>query len=127
MKGTPREVSPGQDESTERLPILLENLCFPALGERQSCALEAPQRLGLYPSSPRQPRPVPLLQEDTATALQRLVDLTASRVTPVRSLRAHYRLIRRLGSGSYGHVLLARPRQGGECGHRRADPRMAPS
>ena len=61
MKGTPREVSPGQDESTERLPILLENLCFPALGERQSCALEAPQRLGLYPSSPRQPRPVPLL------------------------------------------------------------------
>ncbi|XP_069406031.1 uncharacterized serine/threonine-protein kinase SBK3 [Ovis canadensis] len=53
--------------------------------------------------------------EDTATALQRLVDLTASRVTPVRSLRAHYRLIRRLGSGSYGHVLLARPRQGGRA------------
>lgn len=38
MKGTPREVSPGQDESTESLPILLENLCFPALGEHQSCA-----------------------------------------------------------------------------------------
>ncbi|MXQ98417.1 hypothetical protein E5288_WYG015420 [Bos mutus] len=54
-------------------------------------------------------------EEDTATALQRLVDLTASRVTPVRSLRAHYRLIRRLGSGSYGHVLLARPRQGGRA------------
>ncbi|XP_043756110.1 uncharacterized serine/threonine-protein kinase SBK3 [Cervus elaphus] len=52
-------------------------------------------------------------EEDTATALQRLVDLTAARVTPVRSLRARYRLIRRLGSGSYGHVLLARPRQGG--------------
>ncbi|KAM9757508.1 putative serine/threonine-protein kinase SBK3 [Dama dama] len=54
-------------------------------------------------------------EEDTATALQRLVDLTAARVTPVRSLRARYRLIRRLGSGSYGHVLLARPRQGGRA------------
>ncbi|XP_057390330.1 uncharacterized serine/threonine-protein kinase SBK3 isoform X2 [Balaenoptera acutorostrata] len=51
--------------------------------------------------------------EDTATALQRLVELTATRVTPVRKLRVQYHLIRKLGSGSYGHVLLARPRQGG--------------
>ncbi|XP_049558726.1 uncharacterized serine/threonine-protein kinase SBK3 [Orcinus orca] len=59
------------------------------------------------------PTSVPLLQEDTATALQRLVELTATRVTPVRSLRVQYHLIRKLGSGSFGHVLLARPRQGG--------------
>ncbi|XP_067574398.1 uncharacterized serine/threonine-protein kinase SBK3 isoform X2 [Pseudorca crassidens] len=52
-------------------------------------------------------------EEDTATALQRLVELTATRVTPVRSLRVQYHLIRKLGSGSFGHVLLARPRQGG--------------
>uniref|UniRef100_A0A8C0XKU1 non-specific serine/threonine protein kinase n=1 Tax=Castor canadensis TaxID=51338 RepID=A0A8C0XKU1_CASCN len=52
-------------------------------------------------------------EEDTATALQRLVELTAARVTPVRSLRVQYRLIRKLGSGSYGRVLLAQPRQGG--------------
>ncbi|XP_008708062.1 uncharacterized serine/threonine-protein kinase SBK3 [Ursus maritimus] len=52
-------------------------------------------------------------EEDTATALQRLVELTATRVTPVRNLRVLYRLIRELGSGSYGRVLLARPRQGG--------------
>ncbi|XP_057566915.1 uncharacterized serine/threonine-protein kinase SBK3 [Hippopotamus amphibius kiboko] len=52
-------------------------------------------------------------EEDTATALQRLVELTATRVTPVRTLRVQYRLIQKLGSGSYGHVLLARPRQGG--------------
>ncbi|XP_045297286.1 uncharacterized serine/threonine-protein kinase SBK3 [Leopardus geoffroyi] len=51
--------------------------------------------------------------EDTATALQRLVELTATRVTPLRNLRVQYRLIRKLGSGSYGRVLLARPRQGG--------------
>ncbi|XP_044615904.1 serine/threonine-protein kinase SBK2 isoform X1 [Equus asinus] len=51
-------------------------------------------------------------EEDTATALQRLVELTATRVTPVRNLRLQYRLIRELGSGSYGRVLLARPRQG---------------
>ncbi|XP_048647422.1 uncharacterized serine/threonine-protein kinase SBK3 isoform X2 [Marmota marmota marmota] len=52
-------------------------------------------------------------EEDTAAALQRLVELTATRVTPVRSLRVQYRLIRKLGSGSYGRVLLAQPRQGG--------------
>ncbi|XP_036689687.1 uncharacterized serine/threonine-protein kinase SBK3 isoform X2 [Balaenoptera musculus] len=52
-------------------------------------------------------------EEDTATALQKLVELTATRVTPVRKLRVQYHLIRKLGSGSYGHVLLARPRQGG--------------
>ncbi|XP_031313250.2 uncharacterized serine/threonine-protein kinase SBK3 [Camelus dromedarius] len=52
-------------------------------------------------------------EEDTATALQRLVELTATRVTPVRNLRVQYRLIRKLGSGSYGRVLLARHRQGG--------------
>ncbi|XP_045387786.1 uncharacterized serine/threonine-protein kinase SBK3 [Lemur catta] len=52
-------------------------------------------------------------EEDTATALQRLVELTATRVTPVRSLQVQYRLIRKLGSGSYGRVLLAQPRQGG--------------
>ncbi|GAB1291511.1 Serine/threonine-protein kinase SBK2 [Apodemus speciosus] len=47
--------------------------------------------------------------EDTAVALQRPVELTASRVTPVRSLRGQHRLIRKLGSGSYGRVLLAQP------------------
>ncbi|KAI6049206.1 uncharacterized serine/threonine-protein kinase SBK3 [Marmota monax] len=52
-------------------------------------------------------------EEDTAAALQRLVELTATRVTPVRSLRVQYRLIRKLGSGSYGRVLLAQSRQGG--------------
>ncbi|XP_008580443.1 PREDICTED: uncharacterized serine/threonine-protein kinase SBK3 [Galeopterus variegatus] len=52
-------------------------------------------------------------EEDTATALQRLVELTATRVTPLRSLRTQYRLIRKLGSGSYGRVLLAQPRRGG--------------
>ncbi|XP_064149527.1 uncharacterized serine/threonine-protein kinase SBK3 [Loxodonta africana] len=52
-------------------------------------------------------------EEDTAMTLQRLVELTAARVTPVRSLRVQYRLIRKLGSGSYGRVLLARPHQGG--------------
>ncbi|KAI2593302.1 SH3 domain binding kinase family member 3 [Homo sapiens] len=52
-------------------------------------------------------------EEDTATALQRLVELTTSRVTPVRSLRDQYHLIRKLGSGSYGRVLLAQPHQGG--------------
>uniref|UniRef100_G3U6E0 SH3 domain binding kinase family member 2 n=1 Tax=Loxodonta africana TaxID=9785 RepID=G3U6E0_LOXAF len=51
-------------------------------------------------------------REDTAMTLQRLVELTAARVTPVRSLRVQYRLIRKLGSGSYGRVLLARPHQG---------------
>ncbi|XP_059108497.1 uncharacterized serine/threonine-protein kinase SBK3 [Peromyscus eremicus] len=53
-------------------------------------------------------------EEDTAVALQRLVELTGSRVTSVRSLRVQYRLIRKLGSGSYGRVLLAQPRQGGQ-------------
>ncbi|KAM8788779.1 putative serine/threonine-protein kinase SBK3 [Rhynchonycteris naso] len=53
-------------------------------------------------------------EDDTTTALQRLVELTAARVTPVRSLRIHYHLIRKLGSGSYGRVLLARSRQGGQ-------------
>ncbi|XP_004381827.1 uncharacterized serine/threonine-protein kinase SBK3 [Trichechus manatus latirostris] len=52
-------------------------------------------------------------EEDTATTLQRLVELTAARVTSVRSLHVQYRLIRKLGSGSYGRVLLARPRRGG--------------
>ncbi|XP_006868349.1 PREDICTED: uncharacterized serine/threonine-protein kinase SBK3 [Chrysochloris asiatica] len=52
-------------------------------------------------------------EEDTATTLQRFVELTATRVTPVRSLRIPYRLIRKLGSGSYGRVLLARSRRGG--------------
>ncbi|XP_040834296.1 LOW QUALITY PROTEIN: uncharacterized serine/threonine-protein kinase SBK3-like, partial [Ochotona curzoniae] len=52
-------------------------------------------------------------EEDTATALQRLVELTATRVTPLRSLSTQYRLIRKLGSGCYGRVLLARPRLGG--------------
>nr|KAF6411671.1 SH3 domain binding kinase family member 3 [Rousettus aegyptiacus] len=52
-------------------------------------------------------------EEDTATALQRLVELTATRVTSVRNLRVQYHLIRKLGSGSYGRVLLAQPRQGG--------------
>lgn len=47
-------------------------------------------------------------------ALQRLVELTASRVASVRSLRVQFRLVRKLGSGSYGRVLLAQPRQGGE-------------
>lgn len=62
----------------------------------------------------------PFPQEDTATALQRLVELTATRVTPLRSLSTQYRLIRKLGSGCYGRVLLARPRLGGEstaCHH----------
>nr|XP_019566542.1 PREDICTED: uncharacterized serine/threonine-protein kinase SBK3 isoform X1 [Rhinolophus sinicus] len=52
-------------------------------------------------------------EEDTATALQRFIELTATRVTLVRNLSVQYRLIRKLGSGSYGRVLLARPRQGG--------------
>ncbi|XP_048224955.1 uncharacterized serine/threonine-protein kinase SBK3 [Perognathus longimembris pacificus] len=52
-------------------------------------------------------------EEDTAKALQRLVELTTPRVAPVRSLRVQYRLIRKLGSGSYGRVLLAQPRHGG--------------
>ncbi|XP_005413365.1 PREDICTED: uncharacterized serine/threonine-protein kinase SBK3 [Chinchilla lanigera] len=52
-------------------------------------------------------------EEDTATALQRLVELTAPQVTPLRSLRVQYRLLRKLGSGSYGRVLLAQPRRGG--------------
>ncbi|XP_043853390.1 uncharacterized serine/threonine-protein kinase SBK3 [Dromiciops gliroides] len=53
------------------------------------------------------------LEEDTALALQRLVDLTASMVTPVRTLRSRYRLVQELGAGTYGRVLLARPRRGG--------------
>ncbi|XP_054444167.1 uncharacterized serine/threonine-protein kinase SBK3 [Pteronotus mesoamericanus] len=52
-------------------------------------------------------------EEDTAAALQRLVELTAPRVATERNLRARYRLLRKLGSGSYGRVLLAQPRQGG--------------
>lgn len=72
------------------------------------------------------PPSVPGPQEDTAAALQRLVELTAPRVTLVRSLHVQYRLIRELGSGSYGRVLLARPRHGGEFSHRRADSRIAP-
>lgn len=63
------------------------------------------------------PTSAPLLQEDTATVLQRLVELTATKVTSVRNLRVQYHLIRKLGSGSYGRVLLARPRQGGEFSH----------
>lgn len=47
-------------------------------------------------------------------ALQRLVELTAPRVVNLRTLNAQYRLVRKLGSGSYGRVLLARPRAGGE-------------
>lgn len=87
------------------------------------------------PSSPKalsgsqthpHPTAIPLLQEDTATTLQRLVELTAPRVTPVRNLHVQYRLIRKLGSGSYGRVLLARPRQGGEFGHQKADSRTSP-
>lgn len=61
------------------------------------------------------------LQEDTAMALQRLIELTASRVASVRSLRVQYCLIRKLGSGSYGRVLLAQPRQGGEFSHQGVD------
>ncbi|XP_004866695.1 uncharacterized serine/threonine-protein kinase SBK3 isoform X2 [Heterocephalus glaber] len=53
------------------------------------------------------------LEEDTATALLRLVELTAARVTPLCSLRVQYRLLRKLGAGSYGRVLLAQPRHGG--------------
>lgn len=64
--------------------------------------------------APRVPISPPFLQEDTALALQRLMELTAPRVTPLRSLRAQYRLIRKLGSGCYGRVLLARPRPRGE-------------
>ncbi|XP_023563751.1 uncharacterized serine/threonine-protein kinase SBK3 [Octodon degus] len=52
-------------------------------------------------------------EEDTATTLQRLVELTAPQVTLLRSLRVQYRLLRKLGSGSYGRVLLAQPRRGG--------------
>lgn len=54
-------------------------------------------------------------------ALQRLVELTASRVASVRSLRVQFRLVRKLGSGSYGRVLLAQPRQGGEFSHQGVD------
>ncbi|XP_037371515.1 uncharacterized serine/threonine-protein kinase SBK3 [Talpa occidentalis] len=61
------------------------------------------------PESPEDGDP----EEDTAAALQRLVGLTAGRVAAVRSLATRYRLLRKLGSGSYGRVLLARPRQGG--------------
>ncbi|XP_068953403.1 uncharacterized serine/threonine-protein kinase SBK3 [Petaurus breviceps papuanus] len=53
------------------------------------------------------------LEEDTALALQRLVDLTASMVTSVQTLRSCYRLVQELGAGTYGRVFLARPRQGG--------------
>ncbi|XP_036603499.1 uncharacterized serine/threonine-protein kinase SBK3 isoform X1 [Trichosurus vulpecula] len=53
------------------------------------------------------------LEEDTALALQRLVDLTANMVAPVRTLRSCYRLVQELGAGTYGRVLLARPRRGG--------------
>ncbi|XP_074049790.1 putative serine/threonine-protein kinase SBK3 [Macrotis lagotis] len=53
------------------------------------------------------------LEEDPALALQRLVDLTASMVTPIRTLRSRYRLVQELGAGTYGRVLLARPRRGG--------------
>lgn len=60
-------------------------------------------------------------------ALQRLVELTASRVTSVRSLRVQYRLIRKLGSGSYGRVLLAQSRQGGEFSHQGGGLQILPS
>ncbi|XP_006150425.1 uncharacterized serine/threonine-protein kinase SBK3 [Tupaia chinensis] len=52
-------------------------------------------------------------EEDTAGALQRLVGLPAPRVATLRSLCSQYRLIRKLGSGSYGRGLLAQPRRGG--------------
>ncbi|KAM5237219.1 putative serine/threonine-protein kinase SBK3 [Ctenodactylus gundi] len=61
------------------------------------------------PESPEDGDP----EEDTASALQRLAELTATRVTPLRSLCVQYRLLRRLGAGSYGRVLLAQPRHGG--------------
>ncbi|XP_037676448.1 uncharacterized serine/threonine-protein kinase SBK3 [Choloepus didactylus] len=78
-----------------------------------------PRHRNRWPEAEAGPQPLPLPptapvpQEDTAATLQRLVELTAARVTPVRSLRVQYRLLGRLGSGSYGRVLLARPRPGG--------------
>ena len=77
----------------------------------------------IFPVVQRDPRRAPQpshsfsLQEAPAMALQRLVELTASKVASVRSLRFQYRLIRKLGSGSYGRVLLAQPCQGGEFSH----------
>lgn len=62
MKGTPREVSPGQDESTERLPILLENLFSSPGGTSEPCP-GGPAAPGTLPlsSSATPPRPSPVV------------------------------------------------------------------
>ncbi|XP_031817662.1 uncharacterized serine/threonine-protein kinase SBK3 [Sarcophilus harrisii] len=54
-----------------------------------------------------------LEEEDSSGSASSEFDLTARRVTTVPSLRSCYRLVRELGAGTYGRVLLARPRRGG--------------
>lgn len=93
-----------------------------------SLALDLASELPVVPRGPRlAPQPADSFppQEDTAMALQRLVELTASRVMSVKSLRVQYRLIRKLGSGSYGRVLLAQLRQGGEFNHQGMDFKLS--
>ncbi|XP_038609119.1 uncharacterized serine/threonine-protein kinase SBK3 [Tachyglossus aculeatus] len=64
---------------------------------------ETPDRGGLEP------------EEDNAVILERLMEQTARELTTVR-LRSAYRLLRDLGSGSYGRVLLVRPRAQSSAG-----------
>ncbi|XP_029780261.1 uncharacterized serine/threonine-protein kinase SBK3 [Suricata suricatta] len=124
-----RPLSPSSQETREeqlrsplgppRAHIRLSPVRLRSAGDAALHALwgEAPPKLRgdaeNGPNNSRHPGVFGHIGEDTSSALQRLVELTATRVTPLRNLRVRYRLIRELGSGSYGRVLLARPRQGG--------------